>query len=146
MRFKSRVAVMAIIIKDNKILLQKRKNTEFMNNQWDFAATGHVEENEKLTSAIIREAKEEIGICITKLDFVHIEYLRISDEITYTNVYFNVIEFTGMPKICEDNKISRLEWFDLDGLPVDIVQNRRRILENIKNKQLISEVGFKDNK
>lgn len=58
-----------------EILLQKR------NGKWDLAVGGHVEENEALTEAVIREAKEEIGI-----------------DISYKNILFATCSYTKLEK------------------------------------------------
>ena len=72
-RFKTCSAVMLMLIrKDNngqeEILLQKRKNTGYMDGYWDFSASGHVEDNEPMKMAMLREASEELGINIKNDD------------------------------------------------------------------------------
>jgi len=42
--------------------LEKRASTGYMDGMWDFAISGHVDENETETLAVIRASKEEIGI------------------------------------------------------------------------------------
>lgn len=66
-------SVYLILIKDNKILLLRRYNTGFMDGYYSFPA-GHVEPNETLTQAMVREAKEEIGIDVNQKDLklIHI--------------------------------------------------------------------------
>ena len=51
------LTVSLIIFKDNKVLLMRRCNTEYMNGMYSLVG-GHVEENESLKQAIIRESKE----------------------------------------------------------------------------------------
>ena len=53
---------------NTEILLQKRKNTGYMDNMYDMACSGHLEKGESLSQAIIREAKEKIGIEIQEKD------------------------------------------------------------------------------
>ena len=71
-RFLTRSAVILMLIrntdKGEEILLQKRKNTGYMDGYYDLSASGHVEKDESMTSALIREAKEEIGIDIMSED------------------------------------------------------------------------------
>jgi len=42
--------------------LEKRASTGYMDGMWDFAISGHVDENETAAQAVIRASKEEIGI------------------------------------------------------------------------------------
>ena len=53
-----------LIVRDNKILMVKEAKKKCY-GQWNFPA-GHVEENELITEAAIREAYEETG-CKVKL-------------------------------------------------------------------------------
>ena len=59
--FKS--AVHMIIQDDNKILIQKRRNTKLWNGYYALPA-GHIDEGENQYDALIREAKEELNIII----------------------------------------------------------------------------------
>ena len=58
--FSRRLAVSAIIFKNNKILLIRRENEPYL-NRWCFPG-GKIENNETYIDATIREVKEEIGI------------------------------------------------------------------------------------
>jgi len=60
-----RIAVIAIIDKDNHILLQQRAKSKLTNpNKWDIAAAGHVDTGENAIITVKRETAEEIGIHI----------------------------------------------------------------------------------
>ena len=62
MRYRTLSAIFVIIIKNNKILLQKRMNTGYEDGKYDLAVSGHVEANESLKDTVIRESFEEIGL------------------------------------------------------------------------------------
>jgi 8-oxo-dGTP diphosphatase len=64
-RNKVPVAVHLLVIKDNKLLLLRRFNTGYEDGSYSVCA-GHVDNNEIYYEAMIREAKEEIGIIIDK--------------------------------------------------------------------------------
>ena len=62
------------IIKDSKILLQKRSpNKNFFPNCFDVACGGHVSSGETYEETIVREVKEELGLEIKKEELVFIE-------------------------------------------------------------------------
>ena len=57
--FKS--AVHIILMKDNKVLIQKRKGTKLWSGYFALPA-GHIDAGENQYEALVREAKEELGI------------------------------------------------------------------------------------
>ncbi|MGL9759025.1 MAG: NUDIX domain-containing protein [Wolbachia sp.] len=65
-RHKVHVSVNLLLIKENSVLLSLRHNTELSGNCWGLIA-GHLEPEESVTSAMIREAKEELEIDIKKV-------------------------------------------------------------------------------
>lgn len=143
-RFKTPATVMLMLIKKidgkEKILLQKRKNTGYMDGYYDLGASGHVEDMETMKQALIREAKEEIGITIKKED---IEFITIIHDISlnaYFNAYFKVTKWEEEERINEPDKIEEIKWFDIEHLPDNIIQTRKQAIENYKKKIFYSEI------
>jgi len=56
-----------VLIKDNKILLQRRFNTGYEDGKYMMVA-GKVDKGESFSKCVIREASEEIGITIKSED------------------------------------------------------------------------------
>lgn len=145
MRYRTLSAVFLIIINNDKILLQKRKNTGYLDGMYDVAVSGHVEENESLKEAVIRESFEEIGI---KLDRKNIEFATLihKNDTAYNNVYYNVYfcvrAFEGTPFIKEPHKCSELKWFDLEKLPSDLIDERRVAINKFLKGDFYSEFGW----
>ncbi|MFQ6087067.1 MAG: NUDIX domain-containing protein, partial [Candidatus Bathyarchaeia archaeon] len=70
--------VYLVLTKDNKILLSRRYNTGFHDGEYSFPA-GHLHgEDETLKQAMVREAKEEVGIEVdlADLELVHVMHRR----------------------------------------------------------------------
>lgn len=68
-----KAVVVFIINSKNQILLQKRSGTKKLwPNMWDVTAGGHVLSGEMGFQALIREAKEELGIDLQKQDLTFI--------------------------------------------------------------------------
>ena len=59
-KFTLRAAVYLIPIKGNKVLLSRRYQTGWMDGKYSLIA-GHIDGNESVFTAIIREASEEDG-------------------------------------------------------------------------------------
>ena len=66
-RVQMHTSVALILIKENKVLLMKRCNTGYMNGYYGMVS-GHLEKNESLKQAMVREAFEEVGIIINEED------------------------------------------------------------------------------
>lgn len=115
-----------------KVLLQRRQNTGFMDGLWDLSCSGHVEHGESMSEAAAREIKEELGVSVTpdKLYFFVLIHKREKEwDLTYYNSYFVCKEFDGEPRICEPEKCSELKWFDLDNLPDDLINDRKKAVQ-----------------
>ena len=133
--FKS--AVHMIISKDNKILVQKRKGTKLWSGYYALPA-GHIDEGENQYDALVREAKEELGI---DLDFRNIvnsyvvlrrNYFEIDGKILepYIDYYFEINKFDGIPKIIEEDKCDELIWVDINNLPKPFINYEGVFLED----------------
>lgn len=124
MRYKAIPAVFLFLKKDNKILLQRRYNTGYEDGKYSFVS-GHVDEGETPTQAIIREAKEEAGITVRAEDlrFIHLMYRKGTDG-ARTDIFFTTDVWEGKPHIMEKDKADDIGWFELDNLPevIDFVQ------------------------
>lgn len=144
--FKALSAVFPVILRPWKggrqVLLAQRLNTGYMDGLWDFAGSGHVEENETATQALLRECREEIGITAdpAHLRFAHLCHrLGLCGERTYYDLYFLVDRFQGEPRIAEPHKCSALEWFDLEALPQGMIPLRASALDACLQGRYYSE-------
>lgn len=76
--YRSYSAVFPILLREGangrEVLLHLRQNTGYMDGCWDFAGSGHVDENETARQAVARECLEELGITVDPADaeFVHL--------------------------------------------------------------------------
>ena len=142
--FKALSAVFPVIFRDHdgkrQVLLHRRQNTGYQDGRLDISASGHVDEGETATAAAARECKEELGIDVDAgdLEFVHLSH-RLDTDRTYYDMYFIVKAYRGIPRIMEADKCSQLDWFDLAGLPDDVISVRKRDLANIERGIYYSE-------
>lgn len=146
-RFKTPSAVMLMVFRNNftEVLLQKRQNTGYMDGYWDFSATGHVEKNEPMKEACIREAREEIGIDINPVDlhFATIAHkLSHPSGLIYYNGYFYCEKYNNTPQILEPQKVSELVWFKVNNLPKLLIEDRVIALNQFFKNNPYHEVGW----
>lgn len=134
--YKAPAAIILMLVRRRgekcEILCQRRQNTGFADGLWDFSCAGKVERGESMTAAAVREAKEELGINIAEdsLQFAVLVHKRDKEcGVVYINPYFICSEFDGEPKIGETEKCSEIRWFDINNLPEDLPDDRRRALD-----------------
>ena len=133
--FKS--AVHIILINDNKILLQKRKGSKLWPGYYALPA-GHIDEGETQYDALVREAKEELGIEINPNDIINnfVVLRRNFFEIDgktlepYIDYYFEIKKYNGVPKIIEEDKCDELLWADVNNLPEPFINYEGVFLED----------------
>lgn len=141
-RFKSVACVDLLMIKKEndkeKILLMRRKNTGSNDGEYELPG-GHLEENEDLFNAMIRESEEELCINIERND---LELIHIMHHYSGTrfNFVFMVDGSKYNPQIGEPDKCDKLEWFDICNLPKNLSSKMFRIINNVKNKILYDNI------
>ncbi len=123
-------AVQVFIIKDNKILLLKRKKEPYK-NCW-CPPGGKVDEGETPEEAAYRETQEEANIICTHL---HFDRKLINPETSTVNYFFTTSTFSGNINNNEPKKHETLLWFSLDNLPEEKNWGLRKWFDfrNIKN-------------
>ena len=144
-RYQSKVAVFLILTREvngkTEILLQERYNTGYMDGKYDAACSGHLEKGESVSMALVREAKEEIGIDIDEKDLKFVELIHSYKE-DYINVFFTTKKYSGTPKIMEPDKCDDLRWFDIENLPENIFTRIKNVLININKGILYDDADF----
>lgn len=137
-RYKMPVSVQLILYNKNKnILLLKRKSTGFSDEKYGLIG-GHVEKDEEIMNAVIREAKEEVGIDIARSDlkFKCVMNRRINHELEYIDFIFETTKWSGNVQNMETQKCSEILWSDIDNLPNDIIDFEKYILTKNKEKYI----------
>ena len=148
-RFKLHCAVFLILTKkknqNEQVLLQKRYHTEILSGKYDVAASGHLEKNESVKKAMIRETKEEIGINILEENLHYSSTIHAKfEDAEYILITFWTNKYQGTPKIMEPDKCNELKWFDINKLPEDLADTRKIMIENYKNHIPYQEYGFQN--
>lgn len=142
-RYSCKVAVFLILTREvngnTEVMLQRRFNTGYMDGKYDTACSGHLEAGESLATAIIREAKEELGIQINKEDLKFVSLIHPYKD-GYLNVFFKAEKYTGTPRIMETNKCDDLQWFDLNNLPKETVPLYAKVMKNMDKAPFYEDV------
>ncbi len=140
-RFKLIGAVHLFLIHDEKILLLRRFNTGYEDGNYSVVA-GHLDGNEEIKAAMIREAREEVGIELAGEDVqvVGVMHRKSNDERVD---FFLVAEcWSGELRNCEPDKCDELAWFELDSLPTNMIPYVRRALANYHARRWFDSFGW----
>lgn len=115
-----RVAVHLILEHNNEFLLLRRYNTGYEDGNYSVIA-GHLNGNETIKEAMIREDLEEANITIDDkhLKIVGVMHRKDGDESIDYYLYTN--KFSGNIRIMEPNKYDDLAFYKLDNLPDNII-------------------------
>lgn len=133
-----------LIIKDNKILLQKRTD----NGKWAMHG-GALDLGETFEEALIREVKEELNIQVInpKLinvysgEDIHLVYPN-NDEVYGISALYLVTNYLGEIKI-DQTEVEEVKWFDIDDIPNEIHKPDQKALKDIidyykkQNKEML---------
>jgi len=110
-----KIGIGVMIIKDEKVLLGKRKNSHGA-GEYAFPG-GHLEYKESFEECAKREVMEETSISIKNIRF---QYLRnVLEYLPKHYVHINLLADweSGEPKVMEPGKSESWEWYDLESLP-----------------------------
>ena len=110
-RFKICCAVHLIMIKDGKILLQRRNNPNKHGYGMLGMPAGHLEKNENVYDAFKREMKEELNIDVTSSEIVQV--MNLNGDTDVYDAYFFVCEYTGEITNMEEDNAKLLEWIEV---------------------------------
>jgi 8-oxo-dGTP diphosphatase len=128
----ARTIVNALLVRENKVLLARRSpGRKAYPDLWSFPGC-HVEPNETLEQALVREAREEIGV----VPISYAELARISDpNATVTYRMYIATRWEAEPTILDDEHIE-LRWFSpatAQKLPDLALTEYRPMLERLRS-------------
>lgn len=141
-RYRVLAAVYLLPIKGKKVLLSRRFNTGWKDG-WYSLIAGHLDGNESVSASMIREAKEESDIEISKTDLIPLTSVHHKTEDSeYVDFFFVVKKWKGTPKIMEPDKCDDLSWFFVDKLPENILPHVKQIIQNLDSNAPFFEHGW----
>ncbi|MBO8165211.1 MAG: NUDIX domain-containing protein [Brevibacillus sp.] len=140
-RFKAPVAVHLFLIRDAQILLLRRYNTGYEDGSYSVIA-GHLDGNEQVVDAAIREAREEAGITIEPEDveIVGVMHRKAADE--RIDFFAVAHRWHGHVVNNEPDKCDQLAWFPLDRLPDNLIGYVRKAIDNYRQNVWFDSFGW----
>jgi 8-oxo-dGTP diphosphatase len=140
-KFKLPSAVHLFLIRDGHVLLLRRFNTGYEDGKYSVIA-GHLNGDEEIKAAMIREAREEAGIEISPLDLevVGVMHRKSNDE--RIDFFLAATSWSGEITNREPDKCDQVAWFDMDELPENVIPYVRRALDNYRRGVWFDSFGW----
>jgi len=135
-RFEMPFAVHLLLIREGEILLLRRFNTGYEDGNYSVVA-GHLDGNEDLKLAMIREAREEAGIDIKPNNIQIVGVIHRKSEGERIDFFLVADSWNNEIVNMEPEKCDDLSWFEIDNLPCNIIPYVKRAIDNY-----ISDVPF----
>jgi 8-oxo-dGTP diphosphatase len=144
MRAKFPVTVHMFFFRGEQVLLIRRYRTGYMDGHYSVPA-GHLDGNEPVRLAAVREAREEIGVRLDPQDiaFAGVFHRREGDE--RVDFFVHVRRWSGEPVNAEPEKCDELRWAEVDDLPENTIPYVRRAIENFRAGVPFEEFGWGKN-
>lgn len=137
-------AVYAFFIQWNQILLMRRANTGY--NDWNrWVPSWHMDGNELVTDAAMREISEELWVTIQKdqLSKPITLFRMIEENNERFEVFFPITQRDGEIINNEPHKCDMLEWFSMDDLPDNTIPYIKIIIQAYNTGKIFVEINEK---
>ncbi len=106
-----------ILVKDNKILLEKRKMSKEIDPGLVVVPGGHCEENESMEDTLFRESFEELGIVPIKYQYL-CSLLHRTVELEKIH-YFVITDWNGEIQNNEAESVFWINFNEVDKIEID---------------------------
>ncbi|MEV0354577.1 NUDIX domain-containing protein [Nocardia sp. NPDC050697] len=125
---------------EGRVLFGRRANTGYEDGAYH-VPSGHLEAGESV-DALVREAKEEIGVTfdVSAAEFAHV--MHNSSSGGRVAFFFRVVLGEQQPSNREPDKCDELAWFALDALPERMIPYCREALQHIAAERRFSVYGW----
>ncbi|GGP37637.1 NUDIX domain-containing protein [Saccharothrix coeruleofusca] len=117
------VDVHVVLVRDRRVLLSRRRDTDSrFDGRWHLPS-GKVDAGESVLAAAARETEEEIGVRVEQADLRHVHTVHVTAPglEPRLGLFFEVTRWSGEPVNREPDKCSALTWFPLAALPADLI-------------------------
>jgi 8-oxo-dGTP pyrophosphatase MutT (NUDIX family) len=129
------------LIRGGKVLLLRRFNTGYEDGNYGVIA-GHLESDEEIRAAAIREAREEAGIEIAPADLEMVGVMHRKSDDVRVDFFVAASAWSGQIVNMEPGQCDRLEWFNMGELPANVIPYVRRALDNYRRGLWFDSFGW----
>jgi mutator protein MutT len=137
------VTVHLLFLHQSQILVSRRLNTGFRDGEYSVPA-GHLDGNETVRAAAVREAQEEVGVRIQEGNLLFSSVMHRLEDDERVDFFVRVLAWDGEPFNNEPDKCDDLRWLDLNALPENTVPYVKRAIQNHIHGITFDEFGWAD--
>lgn len=140
-RLSAIVAVHLLLLRDDSVLLLRRANTGYGDGSYSVPA-GHLEVDEAVRAACVREAAEETGVEIEQADLAFALVMHRRAESERIDFFFTTRRWQGTPRNAEPHKCDDLRWSAVVDLPPTTNPYIRHAIEQWAAGHNFAEFGW----
>ena len=119
----------------------RRLNTGYEDGNYSVIG-GHLDGNEEVKEAAIREAREEAGIEVSPSDIAVVGVMHIKAEDEWVSFFLAASEWSGDIVNAEPDKCDDLSWHSIHQLPANMVPYVRQALKNYLKGKYFDSLGW----
>jgi 8-oxo-dGTP diphosphatase len=133
-----RVGIGVMVLKDGKVLLGKRKGSHGA-GEYAFPG-GHLDYMESFEACARREVREETGMEIHHVRFVHVSNVTAYAPKHYVHIGLVADWKEGVPRVLEPEKCEGWDWYPLDDLPQPLFKTLPEDIEAYKTGKYFYDI------
>lgn len=119
----------------------RRFNTGYEDGNYSVVA-GHLEGDETLIAAAIREIDEEVGVKVQPENIVVVSVMHRKSDEERVDFFLATRKWLGEPINREPDRCDDIGWYVFDSLPVNTIPYVRKALENYQQGVWFGEFGW----
>jgi 8-oxo-dGTP diphosphatase len=115
-------------LREQEVLMLRRFNTGYEDGNYSVVA-GHLDGDETLHQAAVREIREEVGVEVRLEDLTVVGVMQRKSDQERVDFFLTVWDWQGELVNNEPGKCDDLGWYPLNSLPQNTIPYVRRALE-----------------
>jgi 8-oxo-dGTP diphosphatase len=141
LRFRLVSAVHLFLLRQDQILMLRRYQTGYEDGNYSVVA-GHLNGDETVVAAAMREAREEVGVVLAPTDVrvVGVMHRRSTDE--RVDWFVACERWSSEIRNAEPAKCDDLRWVDTGTLPPNTIPYVRRAIDNFRAGRWFDSFGW----